>query len=84
MKVLKYLSERSITLMDAGNLVSGTESLDDELFNFVKEKRSRRQFCDTLIRKGVVASNSEKPDKWALVLFFTIIFHVRPWFCTKV
>jgi len=25
-----------------GNLVSGTESFDDELFNFVKEKRLRR------------------------------------------
>lgn len=52
-KVLKYLFGRSITLMDAGNPVSGTESFDDKLFNFVKEKRSRRQFCDTLGRKSI-------------------------------
>jgi len=46
--------------MDAGNLVSGTESFGDELFNFVEEKRSRRQFCDTLNRKGVVAPIPER------------------------
>lgn len=59
--------------MDAGNPVSGTESF--ELFNFVKEKRSRRQFCDTLSKKDVVDSISEKLDKWAAVFFFTTIFH---------
>lgn len=70
--------------MDAGNLVSGTESFDDELFNFVKEKRSRRQFYDTPSRKGVIASISEKSDKCAVVFFFTIIFRTRLGFCAKV
>lgn len=63
MKVLKYLPGRSITLMDASNLVSGTESFGDELFNFVEQKRSRRQFCDTLSRKGVIAPIPENQIK---------------------
>lgn len=85
MNVLKYLSERSITLMDAGNLVSETEFFDDELFNFVKEKRPRRQFCDTFSRKSVVlASIFEKSDKRAVEFFFTIIFRTCFGFCAKV
>lgn len=40
--VVKYLSRGSITLMDAGNLVNGTEFPGDKLFNLVKKTARAR------------------------------------------